>query len=140
MRMTTKRIAALVFALVFALCLSSCSGAKLADTFDEDEVITRAKEVVEIINTLDYAAMTAELREDLQDDLTPDKLKESWDPLLSEADSFTEFKSVTTAGQKSKETGEDYAIVVLVCKYENSTRTITLVMDTELALVGMYMK
>jgi hypothetical protein len=113
---------------------------KLADSYDENAVISRAKEVVEVINTHDYDAIQAELRDDLEDDLTSDQLKAAWDKTLTDAGDFKDYKSITTVGQKSKSTGEDYAQVVLVCNYENATLIYTIIMDANLEIVGMYLK
>ena len=133
---------AMILAMVLALIwlLSACGGAKLADIYDEDEVTARAKEVVDVINTLDYEAMANVVREDLQDQLTADTLRDAWDPLLSKARDLEEYKSVTVIGQKSQSTGEDYAVAVLACKYENATRAFTISMDQNLDIVGLYMK
>lgn len=51
-----------------------------------------------------------------------------------------EFKSAAAASQESKSTGENYAVAVLVCKYENASLTYTIFMDVDLNIVGMYMK
>ena len=135
-----KKAMILTLVLAMAVLLAACGGAKLAEIYDEDQVTARAKEAVDVINTLDYEAMTALMREDLRDQLTAEALQEAWDPLLSESGAFEEYKSVTVVGQKSQSTGEDYAVAVVVCRYENATRTFTLSMDENLDLVGMYMK
>jgi hypothetical protein len=130
----------LLAALLAVLSLTACSGSKLADAYSKDEVIARGEEMVELINTLDYEAVCGELREDLQDQLTPQQLKDAWDSGLMAAGAFEEFSQVVTAGQTDSSTGEDYAVAVLVCKYENSTLTFTISMDTNLDIVGLYMK
>lgn len=126
--------------LAFTWLLAACGGAKLADTFDKDEVTARAEDVVGLINDRDYEAVTDQVREDLRDQLTADTLRDAWDATLDTSGAFEEYKSETVIGQKSKSTGEDYAVAVLVGKYENATRTFTLSMDQNLDLVGLYMK
>ncbi len=135
-----KKIVSIFLVSLFLLMLSACGSIKLADIYDENEVIDRAKEVVNVINTHDYDAIQAELRDDLEDKVTPDQLKSAWEKTLSDAGDFQDYKSITTVGQKSKSTGEDYAQVVLVCNYENSTLIYTIVMDANLDIVGMYLK
>ena len=135
-----KKAAALLAVFLVVLSLAACSGGKLSDAYSEDEVIARGEGMVELINTLDYEAVCSELREDLQDQLTPQQLKDAWDSGLTAAGAFEKFSQVVTAGQKDSTTGEDYAVVVLVCKYENSTLTFTISMDTNLDIVGLYMK
>ena len=135
-----KKVLLSALALVLILSLAACSSSKLADGFKEDEVLAKAKNVVETINTLDYDAVVAFVRSDLQSQLTAETLESAWDAQLRDAGAFKEFKSTSAYGQKSKSTGEDYAVCILVCSYENATRTFTISMDKDLAIVGLYMK
>lgn len=136
-----KKTMALVMALLaLTWLLTACGGAKLADIYDEDEITARAKEVVGLINDRDYEAVTGQVREDLQDQLTADILRDAWDSVLDKSGAFEDYKSVTVIGQKSKSTGEDYAVAVLVGQYESAARTFTISMDQSLDIVGLYMK
>lgn len=135
-----KLIRILFLLLVFSITLSACTPAKLADIYDESVVTERAKEVVEMINAQDYEKVNAEIRDDLQDQLTADKLKDALGAKLVEAGTFIEYQSIATLGQKSKTSGEDYATVVLVGKYEQSTVVFTISMDSNLDIVGLYVK
>lgn len=127
-----------VFALI--LSLSACSSTKLSDAFKEDEVISRAEKTVAVISTLDYDAIVPEFRDDLESQVTPEQLENAWSKQLNAAGKFVKYSSETVFGQKDKSTGEDYAVAVLVCKYENSTLTYTISMDKDLNIIGMYMK
>lgn len=135
-----KKVLTLLLAIALILSLAACSSSKLADVFKEDEVVALAKSFVETINTQDYDAVVAEIRADLQSQVTADSLKNAWGPLLDEAGEFKDYTTVVTYGQKDKTTDEDYAVCVLVCKYENASRTFTISMDKDLAIVGLYMK
>ena len=135
-----KLIRILFILLVFSITLSACTSVKLADIYDENIVTERAKEVVEIINSQDYDKVNAEIRDDLQDRLTSNQLKDAIGAKLVEAGAFIEYQSITTLGQKSKTSGEDYATVVLVGKYEKSTLVFTITMDSNLDIVGLYVK
>jgi len=135
-----KMIRILFSLLVFSITLSACASTKLADTYDENIVTERAKEVVGMMNAQSFDKVNAEIRDDLQDQLTSSKLKEAIGAKLAEAGAFIEYPSISTLGQKSKTSGEDYATVVLVGKYENSTVVYTITMDTNLDIVGLYVK
>ena len=126
--------------LVFLTALAACNSVKLADIYDENIVTERAKEVIEMINSQDYDKVNAEIRDDLQDQLTARKLKDVIGAKLDEAGAFIEYPSITTLGQKSKTSGEDYATVVLVGKYEKSTIVFTITMDSNLDIVGLYVR
>ena len=135
-----KMIRILFSLLVFSITLSACASTKLADTYDEKIVTERAKEVVEMMNAQSFDKVNAEIRDDLQDQLTSSKLKEAIGAKLAEAGAFIDYPSISTLGQKSKTSGEDYATVVLVGKYENGTVVYTITMDTNLDIVGLYVK
>lgn len=135
-----KMIRILFSLLVFSITLSACASTKLADTYDEKIVTERAKEVVEMMNAQSFDKVNAEIRDDLQDQLTSSKLKEAIGAKLAEAGAFIDYPSISTLGQKSKTSGEDYATVVLVGKYENGTVVYTITMDTNLDIVGLYVR
>jgi len=135
-----KPIRILFILLIFSITLSACTSTKLADNYDENIVTERAKEIVELINSQNYDQVNAEIRDDLQDQLTSEKLKDALGARLAEAGAFLEYQSIATLGQKSKTTGEDYAVVVLIGKYEKSTVVFTISMDSNLDIVGLYVK
>jgi len=135
-----KQIRIFFILLVFSITLSACASVKLSDIYDEKIVTDRAKKVVEMINSQDYDKVNAEIRDDLQDQLTASKLKDVIGAKLDEAGAFIEYPSISTLGQKSKTSGEDYATVVLVGKYEKSTIVFTITMDFNLDIVGFYVK
>ena len=134
----SSALAILTILLMFSA--TACSSNKLADSFSEQDVRTKAEEVVGVINTLDYDKMVALFRTDLQSDITADQFKQSWDATLKGAGAFKEFSSESIVGQKDKTTGEDYAVAILFCKYEKAQLTFTISLDTNLEVVGMYMK
>ncbi len=136
-----KQIRMLFILLICTIALSACTSAtKLADIYDEKIVTERAKEIVEMINSQDFDKVNAEIRTDLQDRLTSNQLKDAIGAKLVESGAFIEFPSITTFGQKSKTSGEDYATAVLVGKYEKSTLVFTITMDSNLDIVGLYVK
>ncbi len=135
-----KKAISVSLILLLILSMAACGSAKLSAAFDEQQVTDRSKEIVETINTMDYDSIVSLLREDLQSQISAAELEEAWGKQFSEAGAFVEFKQVSLAGTKSKTTNEDYAVAVLVCKYENATLTYTLSFDTSLNLVGLYMK
>ena len=135
-----KKVYTLLISIFVIMSLVACSSSKLSEDYSDDQVINKGKEVIEVINTLDYSAINNVLREDLRGDLTSDKLKEGWDSSLTKAGNFIEYTSTSTASQKSKSTGDDYAVAIINCKYENSNLVYTILMDKNMDIVGMYLK
>ena len=80
------------------------------------------------------------LRDDLKDQLTPEALEAAWGGTLESFGAFKDYKTVATASTQDTATKEDYAVVGLVCTYENGEGTFTLSFDKDLALVGLYLK
>ncbi len=131
-------IAIIVFALAFTT--SACSSAELPDGFDEEEVISLAKNIVEWLNDSEFESVTAMVREDLQNDLSAETLENALSSALEKAGAFEEFSKAAVTGTQDSSTGEDYAVAVLVCKYENDQQIFTISIDGNLEIVGLYMK
>lgn len=135
-----KKSILLLTALLFILSLTGCGAAPLSDAFVEEDVIASAKETIETVNTLDYEVISTLLREDLRGDLTADDWEAAIGTMLTDAGAFQEYSTFVTVGQTDEATKADYAVVVAICKYENSKITYTLSYDTDLNLIGIYLK
>ena len=135
-----KRLIKIVLFFGLSLTITACSSDKLSNSFDKEEVTDKAKAVVEVINSKDYAAVVTLIRSDLQDQITADQLQQAWDEQLEAAGTFSDFKSIVTKSENDKTTNEEYAVVVIEAVYENKTLIYTLSFDTDLKLVGLYMK
>jgi hypothetical protein len=64
-----------------------------------------------MINSQDYDKVNDEIRDDFQDRLTSNQLKDATGAKLVEAGAFIEYQSITALGQKSKTSDEDYATI-----------------------------
>lgn len=140
MKKKITTLIAVLFSLALMCSMVACSSQKLSADYNEDEVIARAKEVVDTAFTLDFAATVDLLREDLKSQLSVDDLSKSWGEILAKVGKFEDYKKVATAGQKSESTEEEYAVAVVICDCENGTATFTISMDKDLEIVGMYLK
>ena len=129
-----------VLAVIIIMTLTSCSSSNSSSNFefDKDSAIFRAKEAVEVVNTRDYEEIVKLFREDLREQVKADEIKSALDSQLKKAGDFTKYESETAVAQK--QSGTEYIIVVLVCKYENSTLIFTISLDTDMNIVGLYMK
>ena len=68
-------IGVLILLGILTFVLADSSSNKLSEDYSKDEVIARAKEVVELMNALDYSAINNEIREDLQENLSVDVVR-----------------------------------------------------------------
>ncbi len=126
-------------AALCVLLLTGCGGAKLPDGFEQEKVLAAAESTLEKINALAYDAVTDELREDLRGQLTAGQLEEAWGARLDELGAFEEIRNTSFQGTAGQD-GEEFAVVILQCAYENGTAIYTLSYDADYALVGLYMK
>ncbi len=134
-----KYLRVLIVILVMSL-LFGCSGNKLSDKFDEQEVLDKGKEVVEVINTRQYEDVIALLREDLQSQITADQLVTAWDDQIVAAGEFEKIKNTAIESQEDSVTKEEYVPVVLEAVYAEDTLIYTLSFDEDLMMIGLYMK
>lgn len=139
-RINFKKSLLVIVALLFTMSLTGCGAAPLSDAFVEEDVIAKAKETIEIVNTKDYEVISTLLREDLRGDLSADDWETAIGAMLTDAGALTDYSTIVVVGQTDKTTNTDYAVAVAVCKYENSKITFTLSYDTDLNLIGLYMK
>ena len=135
-----KKLSIIIIVAVMATLLSGCGSTKLADSFDKDNVESASKQVVSYLNAADYDSVCSMLREDLQKVLPPEDLKSAVEKTYGNAGSFVDYKNVVIIGQKVKSTKEDSAMAIVVAKYENQNVTFTLSFDTDMKLIGIYMK
>jgi len=131
-----KKMTSTLMAVMLLMTLAACNSSNIE--YDKDAAIAAAEDVVDVINTRDYEAITALFREDLQADVTADSLEAAWDSSLQEAGEFVGYKKETT--RAVNQAGVDYIVVVLVSEYENNSLTYTISFDTDMNVAGMYMK
>ena len=131
-----KKFASAVLAVLLITALSACGSS--AFQFDKSAAISQAESAVEVIDTRDYDAIVKLFREDLQGQTSADSIRSAWDSQLAGAGTFVGYKSETATA--IKQSGTDYIVVVLTTEYQNSTLTYTISLDTDMNVVGMYMK
>lgn len=134
-----KYLRVLIVILVMSL-LFGCSGNKLSDKFDEQEVLDKGKEVVEVINTRQYEDVIALLREDLRSQITADQLVTAWDDQIVAAGEFDKIRNTAIESQEDSVTKEEYVTVILEAIYAEDTLIYTLSFDEDLMMIGLYMK
>lgn len=128
-----RLIAVCLSALLCAALLVGCGGG-LSDAYDEDKVISLAHEVVTDLNSNDYDAVVAMMNDKMRAALPTDKLSEAWAPVSEQLGAFDSFIKDATSEKDS------IATIVVLAKYANANLTFTISFDTDLQLVGLYMK
>ncbi len=112
---------------------------KAAALFSEDEVMASARQVVELANDKEFDKICALIAPAFQDQISPEELEDAWGGQLESGGQFVDFRNSVVSYSADKNFGE-YATAVLVVQYENGRLTYTLSFDTNLRLIGLYLK
>ena len=125
--------------MVIGLC--ACGGTKeLSEAFDEAAVKASAEELIGFINEDDVEGFCAvPMSADMQDAMTVESVGQIFDQYLGKKGDFVEYNSIAVVGATDKTFGE-CAIVVVSAEYENLTVQYTISYDTDLNLIGFFLK
>lgn len=119
---------------VLVLGVVGCSNSVLSDDYDESTLKSSAQKVLEQLNAGEYQAITDSVSLDLQNDLSADVIKQAWIQLYEKLGTFDAISNYIISGK------EEYAVVVVLAKYEKGTLQLTLSYNPQMELVGLYMK
>ncbi|MGO1469885.1 MAG: DUF3887 domain-containing protein [Tissierella sp.] len=124
--------------IIFTL-LVGCSSSKLSDDFNEEEIKEKAEEVIKIINNEDSQALLEMTTVQMKNALTDDTLEEIYEA-IGEGGELENIEEMSVAGQKDKDTEEEFAVVVAKTKYENKNFVYTISFTKEIKLAGLFYK
>lgn len=136
-----KKIVTLFAVIAMAMSLCACGGAQeLSDAFDEAEVKTAAEELIGYVNEDDVEGFcSVPMSDAMKENMTVDNTKQIFDQYLGNKGAFIEYKSIVIVGATDKNIGE-CAVAVVSAKYENMTVQYTISYDTDMNVVGFYLK
>lgn len=135
----TNLYRALIVVLLAVLSLGVLSGcaAGLPEGFDQAEVDTAAKNVIDLLDRRDSDGLSAILSDDMKVGLTED-LRAQIFAYLDGAGAVKEIKQLKSAG--SEENGITFVVVVASVQHENTDITYTISFDKDMKLAGLYLK
>ncbi len=133
-----KKVMLLIAGVIMIGMLGACNSTKLADSFDKEAVEASAKQVIEYLNSGDYDSVNAMVREDVKEYLSSEILSDAVKKTYGKAGSFVEYKEINIIGKKEKKV--DYAVVIVKAKYEKKNVLFTISFDSNLDVIGLYMK
>lgn len=134
-----KVVSALAAVMVMVLAFTSCS-APLSSEFNEQEVVSQATEVVELLSEKKYDEVCSRFDPVMKQSIADGKALEK--ALGEILDSLGDFKSVEkaqTAGSKDS-AGNPIAVAVLVCDFTNKKAVFTISIDKNDKICGLYVK
>lgn len=127
-----------VFLVVFMI--SGCSKNELSDKFDEETVKSEAVKSVEYFNDKDYQAILDMGSEEFKESITAEQFADACDPYLDKCGSFEKIQKTVVVGDQDKDTGEDYAGVVMIGTYADGKIQFSLGFDEDMKLIQFLIK
>ncbi len=126
--------------MMLVLSLTGCGWAEtpLAEVFVQEELEQQATQLVEWLNAEEYEKVYEIFREDMKEALPLEELKNACEETYANAGSQVQISSISVNGQRIEE--EDYATVMLRVVYENQNVTFQVGYDSNMEVVGLYMK
>lgn len=121
----------LVFCVL--LGLTGC-GQVLDESFDKETLKQETIAIVENLNDENYDAIVTTVNDDLKDTLSASVIQKAWEPVYEKLGESRDKSSCTI-----KANG-DYATVVLISNYANGKLQVTATYNTDMELIGLYIK
>lgn len=124
---------------VMTLLIAGCAPKGVPEGFNEDVVISQAKEVVMLMSARDYEGVVGRFSEIMKEALPENSLEAAVDATMTKLGTFREYRSVA-AGSGENPTIGKFAVVVIKASYENGEATYTISIDKDGKLTGLYLK
>ena len=135
-----KKILAGILGILMLPGLSGCQDA-LSDEFQEDQVISEAKEMVERINAGELEGVWEDtFNVVMQNGTDPEELQENIDYYLKNKGEFQDFDKIQVRGITDRDTGTPYATAMVLAAYEDGKVMFTISFDTNMKCAGFYVK
>jgi hypothetical protein len=137
-RSITRRIGiAMLFLVMTVAMLTGCGGQKLSDDFDVDDVKAAAENVITILNRQDSDALLELCTVQMREALTEDVLRKVYEG-IGEGGTYIGIEDIRVGGITSKQSEEEFAVVVAKAKYEIKKFTYTITFTKQMKLAGLY--
>ncbi len=122
------------------LLLTGCQG-KLSDKFNEEEVKNAAKDIVTQVNEGNVESVYNDIFSSvMKNAIALDTLQENLSYTLDKVGEFDSFEKIEVAGTKDKDTGTEYATIMVLAKYEEGKAMFTVSFDEDMKCAGFFIK
>ncbi|KKE78538.1 MULTISPECIES: DUF3887 domain-containing protein [Bacillaceae] len=127
-----KKFLATILGFMAILTLVACGGNTVDDSTSE-KYISKAEEVVSLLNELNYKEVHEMFNEQMKTEL-PEEQMEELTPIIEESGDFEKID------KSSVEEKDGYYIVVLVAKYSDENRVFTISFNNKDEVAGLFIK
>ncbi len=133
-------LTAALLALI-VLALLGCGGkTELHPDFDEEALLAKGREMVDLFTASDWDAMQEASHTELAKFFDSADNREQLDGLREPLGAFEEFGEAAVSGATDSETGVEFALVLQEAVYENRKTLFTMSFNKEMELAGFYVK
>ena len=123
----------LLLLLLCIVVLTGCQGKPLPEGMEEETVLDAGREVVISLVRGEYDAVAEAFREDIS--VTEDQLRTLLETAAAKAGAYKEIDDAMATGRESD--GEDFAVAVVLAKYEKRRVLFEVAFDPDMALIGL---
>lgn len=127
-----KKFLATILGFMAILTLVACGGNTVDDSTSE-KYISKAEEVVSLLNELNYKEVHEMFNEQMKTEL-PEEQMEELTPIIEKSGDFEKID------KSSVEEKDGYYIVVLVAKYSDENRVFTISFNNKDEVAGLFIK
>lgn len=127
-----KKFLATILGFMAILTLVACGGNTVDDSTSE-KYISKAEEVVSLLNELNYKEVHEMFNEQMKTELPEEKMEELT-PIIEKSGDFEKID------KSSVEEKDGYYIVVLVAKYSDENRVFTISFNNKDEVAGLFIK
>ncbi|MPW24438.1 DUF3887 domain-containing protein [Alkalibaculum sp. M08DMB] len=122
-----------ILILSIIMFLGGCGSSQLSDKYSEQVLKESTEEIISYLNNENFEAIVDRTQENLKNQLTVEVLQEAW----SNFDDIGEYDSISKMVFQEK---DNIATVIALAKYSNRDIQYTISYNTEMELVGFYLK
>ena len=140
--MKKKMIRMMTGMCILAGLLFGCAGSqRLSDNFDEAEVKEAAKNIIETLNSGEVEALgdeqwNAVMKGAVDSEMLEDQIL----PIVEELGEFEGFDKEAVTGSKDPDTEQEFAVAIIIGKYEKRKAQFTISFDEDMKVGGFYIK
>lgn len=135
-----KRIICVMMTIIALMLLTTGCASKLSEKFDEGEVQKKAEEIAELSCTGEISKAYGMLSEMMKAQITEEQIRAGIEGTIEPLGDFEKISGTNVSGQKDKDTGTEYALVIVMAQFSDGKAQFTISFDTEMNCIGFYIK
>lgn len=128
--------------LLLLSMLTGCSQSqKLSEQFNMEDVKEEAKEVIRLLNEEAYETLETDYWDAvMKQKISAGEMQKNMKPIIDELGGFISIENEAITGSTDKDTEQEYAVAVIIAKYEKRKAQYTISFNTEMKVAGFYVK